>query len=113
EPNGITPGASEFQVAAHGDRHGPLHVRLTRADPDLPYQHVGHFHYILAADHKGAWGAYLKRFENDFPASLGIGGRSFTLFAEFHRDGLSRIGPAPHRYGDVALQHHVRCEERR
>ena len=93
----------------------PFHVGLTRGEPHLAHDDVAQRDAGVAAcdDEVGAGGVGGQRIEIGAPGAGGVDARALRLAGEGHRDVRARlVVPAPHRHGDITLQHGVIRERR-
>ena len=95
-------GGSDFRLAVLGRADAHLHVRLTRANPNLADQNIlesdriagvalnGHFQWLV--DRSG-----IKLAEGDLPSAVVAGFARDGLPRDGNGDGLAFFGPAPDR----------------
>ncbi len=117
EPHARIVGAQDVRNGVGQPRHGPLHVGLPRAHPDLSDENV-------LDDDRGALGAAdghferafrrfrLERIEDDPPRPVGGSHGLLLLAVEQDRDRLVLAGPSPDRNGLVLLDDHVVADDR-
>src|SRR5439155_19310023 len=86
-------GGLGFQITVVALAELPLHVRLTRTNPDLSHQHVVDGQLILAGDRQCVRSADRQRIKRDLPLAFSIGLRRLPLSADRHDHVLARISP--------------------
>ena len=105
----------DFRFGIVRESHGPVHVRLTGAEPDVADEHVFEFDGLRPTAHgERVRTAGWERADARRPTARGVGRGGFAhgLTVERNLHDVARRGPTPHRGRDLALQHHVVGEER-
>ena len=87
--------------------HIPFHVGLSRADPNLAYQHLLDSQSVLAFDFQSLSARVrLQGVKFDHPLPIITGSDRFALRPERDGDTLTGIGPAPNGRCHFLLQDH-------
>ena len=88
---------------------GPLHVGLTRGEPDFSDEDVlNDFFFVSGLDGEfAALSAGFEAFEIELPIAFGVGLGRVVLAGEVDLDGGIGISPAPDASGGVALEDHA------
>src|SRR5579872_1329456 len=84
-----------------------LHVRLSRADPDLPDGDVVELEMVVAVDGEGERAGTVDRPEGYDPVASVAGHGRVGLAGEAHRHPLTGRRGAPHGDGLIPLDAHV------
>ena len=100
-------GGQFFKIGVIGTVDGPLHIGLTRADPDLTHEDIGEFERILAQHLEDVGAACGEGIKFDLPLTNRFGSGGMALAGDPDCDDLALVGPTPDRVGLIPLQYHV------